>query len=117
MPEARYNVVYRGKLLPDVDISVVKSKLMATFPPQRKTGGYDTEEQAGCAQERCGRGNRQTVGYGAEARRHGHHAHKESCRNGHGQFGALAAGTFRRKAGRAGTRGEETGGQRGRHAD
>ena len=36
MPEARYNVVYRGKLLPDVDISVVKSKLMATFPLSEK---------------------------------------------------------------------------------
>ena len=36
MPETRYNVVYRGKLLPDVDISVVKSKLMATFPLSEK---------------------------------------------------------------------------------
>ena len=36
MPEIRYNVVYRGKLLPDVDISVVKSKLMATFPLSEK---------------------------------------------------------------------------------
>lgn len=36
MPEPRYNVVYRGKLLPGVDISVVKSKLMATFPLSEK---------------------------------------------------------------------------------
>lgn len=32
MPEARYNVVYRGKLLPGVDVSTVKSKLMTVFP-------------------------------------------------------------------------------------
>jgi len=36
MSEARYNVVYRGNLLPGVDISAVKSKLMATFPLSEK---------------------------------------------------------------------------------
>lgn len=36
MPETRYNVVYRGNLLPGVDISAVKSKLMATFPLNEK---------------------------------------------------------------------------------
>ena len=36
MPEARYNVVYRGNLLPGVDIASVKSKLMATFPLSEK---------------------------------------------------------------------------------
>ena len=32
MPDQRFNVVYRGKLLPGVDIPTVTSKLMATFP-------------------------------------------------------------------------------------
>ena len=32
MPEAHYNVVYRGNLLPGADSSAVKAKLMATFP-------------------------------------------------------------------------------------
>lgn len=36
MSAHRYNVVYRGKLLPGVDISAVKSKLMATFPLNEK---------------------------------------------------------------------------------
>jgi uncharacterized membrane protein YjgN (DUF898 family) len=36
MPEARYNVVYRGNLMPGVDVSAVKSKLMATFPLSEK---------------------------------------------------------------------------------
>ncbi|MBW2297909.1 MAG: DUF898 domain-containing protein [Deltaproteobacteria bacterium] len=36
MPEIRYNVVYRGRLLPSFEISAVKSKLMATFPINEK---------------------------------------------------------------------------------
>jgi uncharacterized membrane protein YjgN (DUF898 family) len=36
MPETRYNVVYRGNLLPGVDTSAVKSKLMAIFPLSEK---------------------------------------------------------------------------------
>jgi len=36
MPDQRYNVVYRGNLLPGVDIETVKSKLMATFPLSEK---------------------------------------------------------------------------------
>jgi len=36
MSETRYNVVYRGNLLPGVDIAAVKSKLMATFPLSEK---------------------------------------------------------------------------------
>lgn len=36
MPDQRYNVVYRGNLLPGFDISVVKSKLMAAFPLSEK---------------------------------------------------------------------------------
>jgi uncharacterized membrane protein YjgN (DUF898 family) len=36
MPATRYTVVYRGKLLPGVDIAAVRSKLMATFPLNEK---------------------------------------------------------------------------------
>ncbi|MEN8247124.1 MAG: DUF898 family protein, partial [Thermodesulfobacteriota bacterium] len=36
MSDHRYSVVYRGKLLPGVDVSAVKSKLMATFPLNEK---------------------------------------------------------------------------------
>ena len=36
MPEAHYNVVYRGKLLPGFEVSAVKAKLMATFPISEK---------------------------------------------------------------------------------